>query len=69
MKFIAVSEHKNQLIFWFLTVTHVVFFKTDANKEKEVRSTLKSEMQRLINTDDILILDAGNYIKGTFFHS
>jgi len=36
----------------------------DANKEKEVRSTLKSEMQRLINTDDILILDAGNYIKG-----
>merc|ERR1712137_905216 len=36
----------------------------DANKEKEVRSTLKSEMQRLINADDILILDAGNYIKG-----
>jgi len=37
---------------------------SDANKEKEMRSTLKSEMHRLINTDDVLILDAGNYIKG-----
>jgi len=36
----------------------------DSNKEKEMRSTLKSELQRLINRDDILILDGGNYIKG-----
>ncbi|EFX81646.1 hypothetical protein DAPPUDRAFT_196010 [Daphnia pulex] len=37
---------------------------SDASKEKELRSTLKSEMQRLISQDDILILDGGNYIKG-----
>ena len=47
-------------------------FVLDSNKEKEMRSTLKSELQRLINRDDILILDGGNYIKGPFsfaFHS
>lgn len=36
----------------------------DPTKEKEARSTLKSEMQRLLRQDSILILDAGNYIKG-----
>lgn len=39
----------------------------DASKEKEMRSTLKSEMQRMIGQDDILILDGGNYIKGIHF--
>nr|CAG4651170.1 EOG090X0A11 [Simocephalus serrulatus]SVE94379.1 EOG090X0A11 [Simocephalus serrulatus] len=37
---------------------------SDANKEKELRSALKSEMQRLISQEDLLILDGGNYIKG-----
>nr|CAG4649526.1 EOG090X0A11 [Scapholeberis mucronata]SVE93758.1 EOG090X0A11 [Scapholeberis mucronata] len=37
---------------------------SDANKEKDLRSTLKSEMQRLIRQDDVLIFDGGNYIKG-----
>nr|CAG4650335.1 EOG090X0A11 [Sida crystallina] len=36
----------------------------DSSKEKEIRSSLKSEVQRLISQDVILILDAGNYIKG-----
>nr|CAG4636361.1 EOG090X0A11 [Eubosmina coregoni]SVE69940.1 EOG090X0A11 [Eubosmina coregoni] len=36
----------------------------DAGKEKELRATLKSEMQRLVSQEDLLILDAGNYIKG-----
>lgn len=31
-----------------------------------MRSTLKSELQRLISQDEILILDGGNYIKGIF---
>lgn len=45
----------------------LVMFTVDANKEKELRSTLKSELQRLISQEGILILDGGNYIKGIFF--
>lgn len=37
----------------------------DSQKEKIVRADLKSEAMRLLNTDDVIILDAGNYIKGT----
>jgi len=37
---------------------------SDSTREKELRSTLKSEVQRIINKDDVLILDAPNYIKG-----
>lgn len=37
----------------------------DSKKEKMVRSDLKSEALRLLNKDDVTILDAGNYIKGT----
>lgn len=36
----------------------------DSKKEKIVRSDLKSEAIRLLNKDDVTILDAGNYIKG-----
>lgn len=36
----------------------------DSQKEKIVRSDLKSEAVRLLNKDDVVILDAGNYIKG-----
>lgn len=36
----------------------------DSKKEKMVRSDLKSEALRLLNKDDVTILDAGNYIKG-----
>lgn len=32
--------------------------------EKELRSTLKSDVQRFISKDDVVILDAPNYIKG-----
>ncbi|EDW43898.1 protein KTI12 homolog [Drosophila sechellia] len=36
----------------------------DSQKEKVVRSDLKSEASRHLNQDDLVILDAGNYIKG-----
>lgn len=36
----------------------------DSKKEKIVRSDLKSEALRSLNRDDVIILDAGNYIKG-----
>ena len=37
----------------------------DASQEKELRSWLKSQVQRDINmTDTVVILDAANYIKG-----
>ncbi|XP_055857404.1 protein KTI12 homolog [Episyrphus balteatus] len=39
-------------------------YYADSQKEKIVRSDLKSEAIRLLNKDDVVILDAGNYIKG-----
>ncbi|KAH8399774.1 hypothetical protein KR215_002182 [Drosophila sulfurigaster] len=39
-------------------------FFADSQKEKVVRSDLKSEASRHLNKDDLVILDAGNYIKG-----
>lgn len=39
-------------------------FFADSQKEKVVRSDLKSEASRQLNKDDVVILDAGNYIKG-----
>jgi len=32
--------------------------------EKEIRGSLKSETMRILSSDDVVILDAGNYIKG-----
>lgn len=37
----------------------------DSQKEKVVRSDLKSEAIRLLTKDNVVILDGGNYIKGT----
>ncbi|XP_030378786.1 protein KTI12 homolog [Scaptodrosophila lebanonensis] len=37
---------------------------SDSQKEKIVRSDLKSEASRQLNKEDVVILDAGNYIKG-----
>ncbi|XP_074661671.1 protein KTI12 homolog [Tubulanus polymorphus] len=36
----------------------------DSLKEKETRATLKSEVQRKISKEDVVILDSLNYIKG-----
>lgn len=36
----------------------------DSKNEKQLRGDLKSETQRLLNKNDVLILDGGNYIKG-----
>uniref|UniRef100_H3DPK4 Protein KTI12 homolog n=1 Tax=Tetraodon nigroviridis TaxID=99883 RepID=H3DPK4_TETNG len=36
----------------------------DSQKEKDVRSSLKAEVERKINKDDVVILDSLNYIKG-----
>ncbi|KAJ8868965.1 hypothetical protein PR048_030506 [Dryococelus australis] len=37
---------------------------TDSSKEKEIRGLIKAEAQRLIGRDTVVIIDAGNYIKG-----
>ncbi|KAL9705159.1 hypothetical protein quinque_008677 [Culex quinquefasciatus] len=36
----------------------------DSQKEKLVRSSVKSHVLRLLNKNDLLIIDGGNYIKG-----
>ncbi|XP_012538385.1 protein KTI12 homolog [Monomorium pharaonis] len=36
----------------------------DSKKEKAVRSSIKSEIQRKLNSNDLLIFDGSNYIKG-----
>lgn len=41
-------------------------YYADSQKEKMVRADLKSEAIRLLNKEDVTILDAGNYIKGSF---
>ena len=41
----------------------------DSQKEKIVRSDLKSEAVRLLTKDNVVILDAGNYIKGKRLNS
>lgn len=37
---------------------------SDSQKEKLVRSNAKSEALRMLNKDDVVIVDGGNYIKG-----
>ena len=37
----------------------------EAKAEKEVRSTLKSAVLRVLSKDGVVILDSLNYIKGT----
>ena len=37
---------------------------SDSKREKEVRGKLKAEVLRRLNKDDVVILDAANYIKG-----
>lgn len=39
----------------------------DSQKEKVVRSDLKSEAVRLLTKDNVVILDGGNYIKGEHY--
>lgn len=36
----------------------------DSIKEKELRGNLKSSVQRILNKEDVIILDSLNYIKG-----
>ncbi|KAM6937137.1 protein KTI12 homolog [Xenentodon cancila] len=36
----------------------------DSQKEKNLRASLKAEVERKVNKDDIVILDSLNYIKG-----
>nr|CAI5832535.1 unnamed protein product [Callosobruchus analis] len=39
-------------------------FYADSNKEKHIRGLLKSEVMKLISPNNVIILDALNYIKG-----
>jgi protein KTI12 len=44
---------------------HLIFdFEKDSNKEKELRGLLKSEVQKVLSKENIVILDSLNYIKG-----
>ena len=36
--------------------------------EKEIRGILKSEAIRLLTPENVVILDAGNYIKGNIYN-
>ncbi|XP_023726235.1 protein KTI12 homolog isoform X2 [Cryptotermes secundus] len=54
--------NENDIITASGTQKNVIFL--DATKEKQVRGLIKSEAQRLISREDIVIIDAGNYIKG-----
>ncbi|KAI1904488.1 hypothetical protein AGOR_G00006150 [Albula goreensis] len=36
----------------------------DSQKEKNLRGSLRAEVERMVNKDDIVILDSLNYIKG-----
>ncbi|KAL5019962.1 hypothetical protein ScPMuIL_002854 [Solemya velum] len=36
----------------------------DPGKEKNLRATLKSSVQRLLNKEDVVVVDSMNYIKG-----
>ncbi|XP_076679992.1 protein KTI12 homolog isoform X2 [Andrena cerasifolii] len=39
-------------------------FYADSKKERSVRSDVMSAAQRMLNTNDVLIIDGSNYIKG-----
>lgn len=45
------GHHKNEIF-------------ADSQKEKILRGDLKSDTLRLLNKEDVIILDGGNYIKG-----
>ncbi|KAK8731221.1 hypothetical protein OTU49_007492, partial [Cherax quadricarinatus] len=36
----------------------------DSRREKDIRGALKADVIRLLNKEDVVILDAANYIKG-----
>lgn len=59
---------KVQIVSENLAIPKVGFRKNeyyeDSKKEKIVRSDLKSEAIRLLSKTNVIILDAGNYIKG-----
>ncbi|XP_069157457.1 protein KTI12 homolog isoform X2 [Procambarus clarkii] len=37
---------------------------SDSTREKDIRCALKADVLRLLNKEDVIILDAANYIKG-----
>lgn len=68
--------YAGQILFYFATYFNFSFLKQniqiiftlltfiDSKNEKSVRSDIKSMIQRMLNTNDILIIDGSNYIKG-----
>uniref|UniRef100_W8BBA7 Protein KTI12 homolog n=1 Tax=Ceratitis capitata TaxID=7213 RepID=W8BBA7_CERCA len=67
-KFFTDKGKKVHLISENISIPHAGFAKNeyfeDSQKEKQVRSDIKSEALRLLNKEDVVIVDAGNYIKG-----
>lgn len=45
------------------------FYYLDSYKEKQIRGSLKSKVMQLIGPNNLVILDASNYIKGEIFFS
>lgn len=48
----------------YILVIVQILFTIDSKKEKSVRSDIKSAVQRMLNANDVLIIDGSNYIKG-----
>lgn len=48
-------------------ISNVSTIFSDSAKEKHIRGVLKSEVLRLVGSDNLVILDGLNYIKGLFF--
>lgn len=68
MYFTRVNIEQNSICFTNISMLSLnVFFihcVLDSKKEKAVRSAIKSDIQRRLNTRDLLIFDGSNYIKG-----
>lgn len=47
-----------------LTTIYLYMYFLDSLKEKQVRADVKSMATRFLNTEDVLIIDGSNYIKG-----
>lgn len=46
------------------SIKNYFFFVLDSDSEKELRANMKSEVQKFMSKEDIIIFDYLNYIKG-----
>ncbi|XP_017473080.1 PREDICTED: protein KTI12 homolog [Rhagoletis zephyria] len=64
--------HTNQLeyngTYLFANSSFIESYKRGLSQENQVHSDIKSEALRLLNKEDVVLLDAGNYIKAWEFN-